>query len=178
MKHLLERRESQWIDDLVREITRFDGWKAFVVHFEERSAGDHEGNGIVGDCLVPIHECWLEHLKHLNKVLVVTFETLNASQIVLKPDRRWPDQAEGQAADFRKIECAIVRLHGSLDSSSDLLPIREEKGLSILHEFHDTREFDFARYALRCCHEGAVEVGVGWETKWCEHHIVPEIQQG
>jgi hypothetical protein len=56
--------------------------------------------------------------------------------------------------------------------------MREEKGLSILHEVHDTREFDFARYALRCCHERAVEVGVSWETKWCEHRIVPEIRQG
>jgi hypothetical protein len=44
-------------------------------------------------------------------------------------------------------------------------PHKGRKGLSILHEIHDTREFDFARYALRCRHEGSVEVGVGWETK-------------
>jgi hypothetical protein len=122
-----------------REITRFDGWKAFVVHFEERSAGDNEGNGIIGDSLEPRHKCWRERLKHLSKVLVVTFETLDACQVVLKSDCRWPDQTEGQAADFRKIECSIVRLRGYLYSSSDLLPIREEKGLSILHEVHDTR---------------------------------------
>ena len=111
MKHLLERRESQWIDNLIGEITRFDSWKAFVVHFEKRSAWDPEGTGIMGNSLEPRLECWLKRLKHLNEVLVVTLETLNAGQIVLKPDRRGPNQTKGQATDFREIECAIVRIH-------------------------------------------------------------------
>jgi hypothetical protein len=86
--------------------------KPFVVHLEKRSAGDHEGSGILSSCLEPRHEGWLERLKHLNEMLVVTLKTLNASQTILKPDRRGPNQTEGrQAADFRKIECSIVRLH-------------------------------------------------------------------
>jgi hypothetical protein len=78
MKHLLERRESQWIYYLVWEITRFNGWKSFVVYFKERSTGDNERRGILGNCLEPRYQCWLESLKHLNKMLVVTLEALNA----------------------------------------------------------------------------------------------------
>ena len=84
--------------------------KAFVLHFEERRAMDHERNWILGNYLELRHECWFVRLKNWNKMLVVTLETLNTGQIILKPDRRWPNQAEGQAADFRKIECMIVRL--------------------------------------------------------------------
>jgi hypothetical protein len=43
MKHLLERRESQRINNEERKFTRFDSRKAFAVHFKERGAGDHEG---------------------------------------------------------------------------------------------------------------------------------------
>ncbi len=54
MKHLLERRESQWINDEVRKFARFDGGKTFVINLEERGAETRERNIIQGNDFEPI----------------------------------------------------------------------------------------------------------------------------
>jgi hypothetical protein len=45
-------------------------------------------------------------------------------------------------------------------------------------EVHYARDFNFARDTFGCRHKWAVKGWVSWETKRCEHHIIPEVQEG
>jgi hypothetical protein len=101
VKHFLKRRECLLVYDQIGEFARFDGWKAFVVHFQEGSAGDHEWQMIRPNDCKPQSKSWPECLNDMYKVLIVATKALDASQEIVETNSRGPNQSKGKAADFR-----------------------------------------------------------------------------
>ncbi len=67
----------------------------------------------------------------MSEMKVVALKTLDAGEKILKSNCCWPDQTEGQAADFREVEYSIVQLRGQVDIASNFLLIGEKERLSV-----------------------------------------------